>query len=224
MAENEETTLVLADRPPEGSRAARRLRREGLVPGVLYGAGDQPFSFSVDGRLLRNTLARSGSILRVNVAGGEVPVLVKDVQRHPVRGNAMHVDFLRVSLDEKVHATATLHLVGADVAAGVKEGGVLSQELIQLSVEALPDSLPDAIEYDVSELQINETVTLSQITAPRGVTLLDDPETTVVTITPPTVEPLDTDIEVETERVGEAQAEGDTEEEARESETSSDAS
>jgi large subunit ribosomal protein L25 len=217
--------LSLSARGPEGSRSARRLRRAGSVPGVVYGGGDEPVHFSVDGRTLRNTLAHSGAILQVSLDGGaESPVLVKDVQRHPVRGDVVHVDFLRVRMDEAIHTTVVIELTGVDEAPGVVEGGVLSQETRELNIEALPGDIPDTITHDVSGLEMNATLLLSAVTAPRGVTFLDDPEETVVaTITPPTLEPVEDEIETETELVGEdgevaeAQAEGDTAEEAEQS-------
>jgi large subunit ribosomal protein L25 len=208
------TSLSLTARAPEGSRSARRLRREGLVPGVLYGTDIEPQHFSVDGRILRNTLAHSGAILQVSLDGGaDAPVLVKDVQRHPVRGEAMHVDLLRVNMSETLHTSVMVDLVGADEAPGVKDGGVLSQETREVNIEALPGDIPETIEYDVSGMQINETLTLASLTAPNGVKFLDDPETTIASITPPTAEPVDDEIETETGVVGEAaqaQAEGDT--------------
>jgi len=221
------TSLALTARAPEGSRSARRLRREGLVPGVIYGEGGDPQHFAVDARILRNTLAHSGAILDVSIDGGKsVPVLVKDLQRHPVRGEAVHVDLLRVNMSETIHTTVVLELTGADEAPGVVEGGVLSQETRELNIEALPGDIPDLITHDVSGMEMNATLTLSAIAAPEGVTLLDDPEETVVaTITPPTLEPVEDEIETETGLVGEdgepidpeaaeAQAEGDTAEEA----------
>ena len=221
------STLELTSRAAEGSRSARRLRREGRVPGVIYGHGDAPQHFSVDGRILRNTLAHSGAILEVTLDGGAAnPVLVKDVQRHPVRGHAVHVDLLRVDMKVAIQTTVTLELVGADGAPGVVEGGVLSQGVVELNIEALPGDIPDSIVFDASGLHINETATLSQLTAPAGVTLLDDPEETVLaTVTPPTVEHVEEEIETETEVVGEGesgevaegQAEGDTGEEAEQS-------
>jgi len=216
-------SLSLTTRAPEGSRAARRLRREGLVPGVIYGGEDGPQHFAVDGRILRNTLAHAGAILQVSVdGGGESPVLVKDVQRHPVRGEAVHLDLLRVRMDQAVQTSVVLHLEGGEEAPGVTEGGILSQELRDLNVEALPGDIPEQIVLDVSGLEMNATVTLDAVTAPQGVTLLDDPESVVATITPPTLEPVEEEIETETELVGEegeeaeAQAEGDTAEEAAE--------
>jgi large subunit ribosomal protein L25 len=235
MAAHGSTSLALSARTPAHSRETRRLRRQGLVPGVIYGEGGAPEHFAVDGRILRNTLAHSGAILEVSIDGGAgTPVLVKDIQRHPVRGEAMHVDLLRVNMAETIHTTVTLELTGGDDAPGVSEGGVLSQGTHELNIEALPGDIPDSIVVDVSGMEMNATLTLSAVTPPSGVTLLDDPEETVVaTITPPTAEPVDEEIETETEIVGDeardsdeaqAQAEGDTAEEAAQKADSSDAS
>src|SRR3954451_3398413 len=198
------TKLSLTARAPEGSRSARRLRRSGEVPGVIYGGDGEPSHFSVDARILRNTLAHSGAILDVSVDGGAAsPVLVKDVQRHPVRGEIVHLDLLRVNMNETIQTTVVLELLGADDSPGVSEGGVLSQETRELNIEALPGDIPDSIQHDVSGLEMNATLTLSAVTPPQGVTFLDDPEETVIaTITPPTAEVLDDDIETETEVVG----------------------
>ncbi|HTE60752.1 MAG TPA: 50S ribosomal protein L25 [Solirubrobacteraceae bacterium] len=209
-ASSDTSTLDVASRSAEGSRSARRLRRTGQVPGVIYGGEGEPQLFAVDGRILRNTLARSGAILEVAVDGAAPnPVLVKDVQRHPVRGEAVHVDFLRVDMKVAIQTVVTLELVGADHAPGVVEGGVLSQGVIELHIEALPGDIPDSIVYDVSDLEMNSTATLSLLTAPAGVTLLDDPDETVLaTITPPTQEPVEEEIETETALVGEEAAAG----------------
>ena len=232
------TSLSLTARDPEGSRSARRLRREGFVPGVIYGGDGEPEHFAVDARILRNTLAHSGAILEVSIGGGQgTPVLVKDLQRHPVRGEAVHVDLLRVNMSETIQTTVVLELTGADAAPGVVEGGVLNQETRELNIEALPGDIPDSIVHDVSGMVMNATLTLSEVAAPDGVTLLDDPEETVVaTITPPTLEPVEEEIETETDLVGEdgeplegeeleaaqqAQAEGDTGEEAEQKADSS---
>jgi large subunit ribosomal protein L25 len=207
------TKLSLNARDPEGSRTARRLRRSGEVPGVIYGGDGEPSHFSVDARILRNTLARSGAILDISIDGGKTsPVIVKDLQRHPVRGDIMHVDVLRVNMNETIQTTVVLELLGADEAPGVVQGGVLSQETREVNIEALPGDIPDSITHDVSGMEINETLTLSAVTAPAGITLLDDlDETVIATITPPTVEPAEDEIETETELVGEAAAEGEAE-------------
>jgi large subunit ribosomal protein L25 len=199
-----DSTLPLTVRDPEGSRSARRLRRDGLVPGVIYGGGDEPQHFAVDARTLRNTLARAGQVIEVTLDGGATSnVLIKDVQRHPVRGEAVHVDLLRVRMDVAIHATVPIDFVGSDEAPGVTEGGIFNQELREVNIEALPGDIPDSIQHDVSGLTMNETITLEVLAAPSGVTLLDEPETVIATITPPTLEPVEEEIETETELVGE---------------------
>ena len=199
------TSLSLTARAPEGSRSARRLRRDGQVPGVIYGGDGGPQHFAVDARILRNTLAHSGAILEVSIDGGSgVPVLVKALQRHPVRGEAVHVDLLRVNMSEKIQTTVSLELTGAEEAPGSVEGGVLNQETRELNIEALPADIPDSIAFDVSKMEMNATATLAELEAPEGVTLLDDPDETVLaTITPPTLEPVEDEIETETALVGE---------------------
>ena len=205
MARSEHAALAAASRSVEGSRSTRRLRREGLVPGIVYGGGAEPETFAVDQRILRNTLAHSGAVLELSIDGGTaMPVIVKDVQNHPVRGQAIHVDLLRVNMNEPIHAVVVLDLQGGELAPGVTEGGVLSQGIRELNIMALPDNIPDTIPHDVSGLEMNATVMLSAVTVPDGVTLLDDPDETVIaTITPPTLEPVDDEIETETELVGE---------------------
>jgi large subunit ribosomal protein L25 len=235
MASTESTSLPLTARAPEGSRSARRLRREGQVPGVIYGGGDEPQHFAVDARTLRNTLAHAGQVIEVSIDGASTNVLIKDVQRHPVRGEAVHVDLLRVRMDVLIHATVPIEFHGSEDSPGVTEGGIFNQELREVNIEALPGDIPDSIVQDVSGLVMNETVTLEVLSAPAGVRLLDDPETVIATITPPTLEPVEEEIETETALVGEdgepidaeaaeAQAEGDTAEEAEQKAESSDES
>jgi large subunit ribosomal protein L25 len=221
MAATESTPLSLTARAPEGSRSARRLRRDGLVPGVVYGGGEDPQHFAVDARTLRNTLAHAGQVIEVAIEGGSTTnVLIKDVQRHPVRGQAVHVDLLRVRMDQVIHATVPIEFTGADEAPGVVEGGIFNQELRELNIEALPGDIPDSVTHDVSGLEMNATLTLEVLTAPEGVTLLDEPETVIATITPPTLEPVEEEIETETEVVGE---EGEAPAEAAEGETGEEA-
>jgi large subunit ribosomal protein L25 len=205
MAGSDHQALQVTARAVEGSRSTRRLRKQGLVPGVVYGGGDEPQTFAVDALTLRSTLAHAGAVIDLKIDGGTaVPVIVKDVQNHPVRGQAIHLDLLRVDMNQPIHAVVVLELVGGDESPGVSEGGVLSQDTRELNIEALPDDIPDSITHDVSGLEMNSTLTLSAVTVPEGVTLLDDPEETVIaTITPPTLEPVEDDIETETELVGE---------------------
>jgi large subunit ribosomal protein L25 len=214
------TKLAVVSRPPEGSRAARRLRRSGRVPGVLYGGGEQPLSFDADARELRIALAGSGAVLDLSVDGGKpTPVVLKEAQRHPVRGETMHVDLLRVRLDQAISAVVPLELTGVDEAPGVKQGGILEQITRELNVEALPTAIPESIVHDVAAMQIGETLVLGAIAKPEGVTLLDDLEETVLaTLTPPRLQTeASEEIEAETELVGEAAAAGEAEAAADES-------
>lgn len=222
MATLDTETLAVTTRTETGSRTMRRLRRSGRVPGVLYGGGEDPVAFEADAREMRNIIAHSGAVLQIQFDGSEAqPVQVKDVQRHPVRGEIVHADFVRVRMDVKMHAMIPIEVINAESAPGVVAGGVLSQEHRETNVEALPGDMPDVLTFDASNMEINETAFLSQITPPPGVTFLDDPETTLIaSITPPTLEPTEDDIETEVGVVGAegtadaAQAEGATGDEA----------
>ena len=213
MAATDTTTLAVARREPSSSRATRRLRRDGYIPGVVYGGGEEPISFQVEARSLRQALAHGGAVIDLSVDGGNgTPVVVKEEQRHPVSGATVHLDLLRVRLDRPIQATTVIELTGGEEAPGVKEGGILEQVTREINIEALPTAIPDAIEHDVSTLEMNATVTLAAITAPEGVTLLDDLEETVVaSLSPPRIEEEpEEELEEETELVGEEGEEGET--------------
>lgn len=206
------TKLSIAARDVSNSRSTRRLRRAGQVPGVLYGGGDDPVAFAVDERELRHALAAQGAVVELQLDGTATPAVLKDSQRHPVRGQTMHVDFLRVRLDVAIHAVVALELVGGEDAPGAKEGGVLEHVTREVNIEALPTDIPERLEVDVSHMQVNDTVFLSALTAPANVTILDDVEETVVaTLTPPRLQSeldaLDEEgVEQETAVVGEGEA------------------
>jgi large subunit ribosomal protein L25 len=211
------TKLDVRSREPEGSRAARRLRRSGRVPGVLYGGSGDSVGFDVDARDLRLALARSGAVLDLSVDGAKAtPVVLKEAQRDPVRGETVHIDLLRVRLDQAIHAVVPLELEGTDDAPGVKEGGILEQIVRELNVEALPTAIPESIVHAVGEMQIGDTIGLDEVAMPDGVTLLDEVEEAVVaTLSPPRLQAEADELEAETELVGEgeegaeAAAEGD---------------
>jgi large subunit ribosomal protein L25 len=200
---SQSTKLSISARTIEGSRATRRLRRTGRVPGILYGGDAEPLAFSVDARELRHALAATGAVLEVADGDHSTPAILKSAQYHPVRGETMHVDLLRVNLDVAIHAVVPLELSGADDSPGTKEGGVLEQIIRELNIEALPTSIPESIVHDVSAMQINDTITLADLTMPAGIALLHELDETVATLTPPRVEAEGDDIEAETERVGE---------------------
>jgi large subunit ribosomal protein L25 len=205
MASPKRPSLVVEERPERGSRATRRLRRAGFVPGVVYGGGDgDSISFKVGTRDLRAALIAGSAVLDLQVGGGKaLPVIVKDQQRHPVRDEIMHLDLLQVRLDEKIQSTVAVDLEGAEEAPGSKEGGVVEHVTRELNIEALPGDLPERIVVDVSGMEAAATMHLSSVTAPQGVTFLDDPEETIIaTVTIPT-EVEEPEVEEETELVGE---------------------
>lgn len=207
MATSAATALSVEAREPSGSRAARRLRRTGKVPGVVYGGGEEPLAFQVDARDLRFALAHGGAVIELSIDGASTPVVLKEQVRHPVTGDTMHVDMLRVRLDEAIQTTVVVELSGADDAPGVKEGGVLEQVTREVTTEALPNDIPDALQHDVSEAVIGDTITLAALRMPSGVTLIDDPETVLATLTPPRLQvEEEPEIEEETELVGEGAA------------------
>ncbi len=199
--------LVAAPRTEFGSRSARRLRGEKLVPGVVYAGGGEARPFQVVDRDLRNLLAAGQALFDLEVEGSKaVPVVVKEQQIHPVRDEYQHIDLQEVKLDEEIHADVTIELEGAEDAPGVKEGGVLEHVTREITVEALPAEIPERLVADVSAMQINDTVVLAAIEAPEGVKFVaeDLDEITIATLSPPRVEEEpEPEVEEETELVGE---------------------
>jgi large subunit ribosomal protein L25 len=188
----ERTKLTVSQRERLGSPETRRMRKQGLVPGVLYGRGE-PVAICVEERELRRALTGAGglhSILDVQIdgTGTSHASILKDYQVEKVRGFVTHVDLQEVRLDQPIHASVTVSLVGGDDAPGVREGGVLSQPLRELSVEALPLEVPEHIDLDVAHMELGATLRVADIVVGEGVTLLDEPETVVATVTAPTRE------------------------------------
>ena len=215
----ERAKLIVSARESTGSRETRRLRAQGLIPGVLYGRG-KPVAFSVPERELRRALTGAAglhSILDVEVvgSGGTHASILKDYQVDAVRGGVTHVDLQEVRLDQTITASVSIHLLGAEEAPGVREGGVLAQPLRELSVEALPLEVPEHFDLDVSELSIGDVLRVSELRIPEGVTVLDDPETVVVTVAAPSriveVEEAVEGVEGEGEPAEGAAAEGEAE-------------
>jgi large subunit ribosomal protein L25 len=201
----ERTKLIVAAREHLGSRESRRLRREGLVPGVLYGR-DDPVAISIPERELRRALSGQGglhAILDVEIEGAAAThaSILKDYQVDPVRGGVTHVDLQEVRLDRPIQASVTVSLLGGENAPGVREGGVLSQPLRELTIQALPLEVPEHVDVDVSGMEIGGTLRVGEVTVPEGVTVLDDPEAVVATVTAPTrvVEPEEELVEGEEE-------------------------
>jgi large subunit ribosomal protein L25 len=208
----ERIKIEVRPRSEYGSAAARRLRREGFVPGVLYGRHD-PASFSVAERELRRVLTGSGglhTILDIAIDGGRTsPAILKEYQQDPVKGKLLHIDLQEVRLDEAITASVNVSLVGAEDAPGVREGGVLSQITREINVSALPMEVPEHIDVDVSKMELGGTMRLADIPTVEGATFLDDPDETVLaTITAPTRE-VEPEEEAEEGEGVEGEAEGE---------------
>jgi large subunit ribosomal protein L25 len=200
------STLKATPREDFGSRNSRRLRREGVVPGVVYSGGSDAKLFQVAERDVRGILSEGAALFDLEIEGSKaVPVVIKEEQHHPVRGSIQHLDLMQVKLDEAIQAEVAIELEGVEDAPGVKGGGVLEHVTREITVEALPAEIPDNICVDVSAMEINDTLSLTAVAAPEGVTFLaEEPEEiTIVTVSPPRVEEAAPEVEEETELVGE---------------------
>lgn len=209
-------TFKVAERTAFGSRTSRRLRRDGKVPGVVYSDGAAARPFEADAHQIALFLGEGHTLFDLEIDGsGSVPVVVKEEQRHPVRGQLVHIDCHEVDLKQKIQAEVEIVLEGTEEAPGVKEGGVLEHVTREITVEALPEDIPESITVAVSEMVIGDTIQLAVVTPPEGVELMaENPdELTIATLNPPPVEEEpEVEVEVETELIGEegeAPAEGE---------------
>jgi large subunit ribosomal protein L25 len=178
-----EIILTATPRPPQGTRPARRLRGEGKIPGVVYGLGADPITLTVEWRELRAALVTEqglNAVINLEIDGDRTPTLVKDMQRHPVRRNVLHIDFIRVDLDKTVDVEVTIHLEG-EAELVTREGGVVDQVLQSLLITAKPADIPSGLSVDISGLEIGEALRVSDITLPAGVTTSVDTDDPVVT-------------------------------------------
>ena len=226
----EQATLRAEKREGTGKGAARQLRREGWIPAVIYGHGEDSRHLKVRGEALDALLGRisvDNTLIGLEVDGGTEQVLIREVQRHPVRPDVLHVDFFHIREDETIRVDVPLHLTGKSM--GVEEGGILQQNKHEIAVECLPGDIPEYFELDVSSLEIGDSLHVSDLPA-SGVQILEDLDLTVCTVVPPTTITVEEEEvaeeavlleELEPEIVGreEEEAEGDApEEEAGEEE------
>jgi LSU ribosomal protein L25P len=164
-------------RSAQGKGASRRLRSVGKVPAIVYGGGVDPLQVEVDHNELQKQLKHEAfysHLLTLRLGGAEQVVVLKDLQRHPVRPQILHLDLQRVREDQPLRMHVPLHFKNAEVSPGVKTaGGVVEHYVIQVEVECLPRALPEYIEVDLSEMNINESVHLSGLKLPEGVALVE---------------------------------------------------
>jgi large subunit ribosomal protein L25 len=201
-----EQKLVAEKREGTGKGVARKLRAAGRVPAVLYGQGLEPVSLSVDSRELIHvfhTGAGTNVLVDLVVDGDAHLAMAREIQRDHIKGRFVHVDFLAVSRDQTITIDVPVRVVGES--AGVKAGGVLEHHLWEVQVECLPTDVPEAIQADVTALEIGSSLRVSDLAAPEGATILTNPEDLVVAVQQPQAR-----IELEEEAAAEA-AEGEAE-------------
>jgi large subunit ribosomal protein L25 len=187
--------LSVQSRETTGKEAAKKLRRDGRIPAIAYGHQEEPKMLSLNSKQLRDMLAHGGrnGLIKLQFEGGpgaDLPVIIKALQKHPVTHAVIAVDFMHVSLTERVKSTVPIVLVGES--AGVKvEGGVLVQAMHSIEIEALPQDVPEHIEVDISGLEFNGApIHVKEITLPAGLTAITDGDESIAVVNPPDVEPI----------------------------------
>ena len=198
-----------------GKAHSRRLRRQGKVPAVLYGGGKNPASVELDHNKLLHQMENEAfytSIITLNMGKEAQAVVVKDVQHHPVKRQVLHVDFQRILADEKITLLVPIHYSNQEEAVGVKvQGGEIAILVSDVEVSCLPGDLPEFLEVNILELELNQRMSLSDIMVPKGVEILalsHDQDRSIVTINPPRKEEEDNIPELAEDALGEAEADG----------------
>jgi large subunit ribosomal protein L25 len=204
MASNAKVTA--RPRAGRGKSAARRLRAEGGIPAVIYGHGEETRELTLNAHEfehLLGTIHYENTIFELDIEGetGEVRALVRELQRHPLRGKVLHVDFHQIHRGEKVHVSVPVRLIGS--APGVRAGGMLQHTTSDLEVRVVADRIPETIDVDVTALEIGDSVHVRDLTIPEGVELLADADRTICSVAPPAVAAV-----VEGEEVEEVAPEG----------------
>jgi len=207
----DQVTLRADVRTESGSRPAKRLRRQGLVPGVVYGRGTDPISVIVSARDLYGALhteAGANALINLEVDGGKLLTVAREIQRHPVRGEIAHLDFIKVSLDEAIEAEVGVEYIGEPV--GVRDDGAVVETIeVSVMIEALPTEIPSSIQLDISEMNVGDTLTIADLPAIEGVTYVDDEDRPLVSVLVPRVIEEPEAIEGLEEIEGEILAEGE---------------
>jgi large subunit ribosomal protein L25 len=182
-----EVTLRAEPRSTTGKGSARQARMKGRVPAILYGRGIVPTPLAVDSRQIGHALhteAGANVLVNLEVEGGRrYLTMVREVQRHPVRGHLLHVDFVNTARDVKTHAEVPLQITGES--RGVREGGVIEHHLWELRVEALPTDIPSSLEADISHLAIGDHLRVADVTPPAGVDIVSEPDEIILSVVEP---------------------------------------
>lgn len=202
-----EAKLVAEVRTGTGKGIARKARRAGLVPAIVYGSNVSPLAIQMDQAELQRLVASGGTgrLVDLQVGDEKQPVLLKEVQRDPVRGDIIHADFHKVRLDQEVSVTVPIVLTGET--ERTLDGGIIAVTLYELKVSCLPTQIPESIQVSTDGLAIGSTITVADLEIPEGITVQDEPELAVVSVVAPRVETEDAEVEDEA-------AEGEQPEEA----------
>ena len=183
----EKVTLVVQPRDVTGSRNARRLRKTGLIPGVLYGHGNEATLFSVDPHALRAALGGGGThaVLAITVEGHKKAhnAIVKEMELDPVKSTVTHIDLQEIRLDETIETTVAVSFEGE--AIGLKSGGMLDESTREVTIRGLVTAIPEHLVLDISEMDINDTAKVGDLVVPEGIEILDDPEQVLCSLLPP---------------------------------------
>ena len=207
----QQVKLEAQKRETAGKGAARGMRRAGNLPGVLYGRKNEVIPIQIDARGFRDFLQNYGenTFINLDIADhGIENVMVKEIQRDPVSNQLLHTDLLRISMDEPITSAVPITLVGS--APGIQEGGILEFPHRQLTLHCLPTLLPEDIEVDINELDIDDRLSVHDVSLPEGIEILDDPNTRIVAVVPPRIEE-EPEEEVEEGMELEAEADEDAE-------------
>lgn len=210
--------LTVEPRTETGKSYARKLRADQMIPAIIYGSGNPAINIEVTMREAERALAASGSLINLDLGGESKTVIVKDIHRDPVRGTLLHLDFHEIDLTKKLEITVPVRVVGEEARAN--DGGVLTLLLWELTVLCLPTDIPESIEVDVSELELEQTIMVEELEVPEGVEILEELDEAVVRVGIPEMileeeddeEELDEDGElIEGEEGEETEAEADEE-------------
>jgi len=204
--------LVAKVRHDIGKGASRRLRHADKLPGIVYGGGKDAVSLTFEHKLIAKALENEAfysKIITLKTDNDSERVILKDLQRHPFKPRLLHVDFQRVRKDEKLHMNIPIHFLGEEVAPGLKEGGIISHIVNDVEISCLPDDLPEFLEIDLSQMELNQTKHLSDIKLPKGVELValsHNDDKPVANLTMPRVEEEPTPVEEEAPAAAEVPA------------------
>lgn len=173
-------SMAVEKRDPRGTRAARRLRLEGKLPGIIYGHGQKPEAVAVPAHELSTHLEHGAHVFELKIDGGKRQVLIKDVQLAPVNAEPIHVDFTLVDLSERVEVTVPIEIKGTP--AGTREGGIFEQYLVDVEIECMVSDIPDAVRVVIDELKIGDSLHVSDLKLPEGMTAVTSSETIVCAV------------------------------------------